>query len=66
MAGIVALLIWNGDKFLVCQRPVHKVRGLLWEFGGGKMESCETKEWALMRECQEELAVTFSVSCSWR
>ena len=58
---VVAALIWNGDKFMICQRPVHKARGLLWEFVGGKVELGETKEQALIRECQEELAVTLSV-----
>lgn len=46
------------DKFLICQRPVHKVRGLLWEFVGGKDEKGETKKQALERECQEELPIT--------
>ena len=58
---VVAALIWNGDKFMICQRPVHKARGLLWEFVGGKVEPGETKEQALIRECREELAVTLSV-----
>ncbi len=58
---VVAALIWNGDKFLICQRPPHKARGLLWEFVGGKVEPGETKEQALVRECREELAVTLSV-----
>lgn len=57
---VVAALIWDGDKFLICQRPAHKTRGLLWEFVGGKVEPGETKEQALVRECQEELAVTLS------
>jgi 8-oxo-dGTP diphosphatase len=46
---------------MICQRPAHKTRGLLWEFVGGKVESGETKEQALIRECQEELAITLSV-----
>ena len=58
---VVAALIWDGDRFLICQRPAHKARGLLWEFVGGKVEPEETKEQALIRECQEELAVTISV-----
>jgi 8-oxo-dGTP diphosphatase len=58
---VVAALIWQDDKFMICQRPVHKARGLLWEFVGGKVETGETKEEALIRECQEELAVTLSV-----
>ena len=58
---VVAALIWDGDRFLICQRPAHKARGLLWEFVGGKVEPGETKEQALVRECREELAVTLSV-----
>lgn len=61
MVEIVAALIWQGNKFMICQRPAHKVRGLLWEFVGGKVEPGETKEQALIRECREELAITLSV-----
>lgn len=58
---VVAALIWNDDKFMICQRPANKARALLWEFVGGKVESGETKEQALIRECQEELAITLAV-----
>ena len=61
MTEVAAALIWDGDKFMICQRPAHKARGLLWEFVGGKVESGETREQALIRECREELAVTVSV-----
>ena len=61
MTEVVAALIWDGNRFLACQRPAHKARGLLWEFVGGKVESGESKEQALIRECQEELAVTVAV-----
>lgn len=61
MVEVVAALIWDNDKFMICQRPAHKARALLWEFVGGKVEPGETKEQALIRECQEELAVTLSV-----
>lgn len=61
MTEVVAALIWQGDKFMICQRPVYKARGLLWEFVGGKVESGETKEQALIRECREELNVLLSV-----
>lgn len=61
MTEVVAALIWDKDKFMICQRPAHKARGLLWEFVGGKVEPGETKEQALIRECQEELGVTLSV-----
>ena len=62
MTEVVAALIWDGDKFMICQRPAHKARGLLWEFVGGKVEPGETREQALIRECGEELAVTVSVN----
>ena len=58
---VVAALIWDGPRFMICQRPAHKARALLWEFVGGKVEPGETKEQALIRECREELAVTIAV-----
>lgn len=58
---VVAALIWDQNKFMICQRPAHKARGLLWEFVGGKVEPGESKEQALIRECREELAVTLRV-----
>lgn len=61
MTEVVAALIWDGDRFMACQRPAHKARGLLWEFVGGKVEPGETKEGALVRECREELGVTIAV-----
>ena len=61
MTDVVAALIWQGDKFMICQRPANKARGLLWEFVGGKVEPGETKEQALVRECKEELEILLSV-----
>ena len=61
MIEVVAALIWDNDKFMICQRPANKARALLWEFVGGKVESGETKEQALIRECREELAVSLAV-----
>ena len=61
MVEVVAALIWDGDRFLICQRPAHKARGLLWEYVGGKVEAGETKQEALIRECKEELDVMISV-----
>ena len=61
MIEVVAALIWQGGQFMICQRPAHKARGLLWEFVGGKVEPGETGEQALIRECREELAITVSV-----
>ena len=61
MIEVVAALIWREDRFLICQRPAQKARGLLWEFVGGKVEPQESRRQALIRECQEELAVTVDV-----
>ena len=61
MTEVVAALIWKGERFMICQRPAHKARGMLWEFVGGKVEHGESGEEALIRECREELAVAISV-----
>ena len=61
MTEVVAALIWENGKFLICQRPAHKARGLMWEFVGGKVEEGESKEQALIRECKEELDIKISV-----
>lgn len=54
---VVAALIWQEGRFLICRRPATKARGLLWEFVGGKVEAGETKSKAIARECKEELAI---------
>ena len=61
MTEVVAALIWDGNRFLACQRPANKARGLLWEFVGGKVEPEETKQQALIRECMEELNIVVAV-----
>ena len=61
MVEVVAALIWDKDKFLICQRPANKARALLWVFVGGKVDKGETKEQALIRECKEELNITINV-----
>lgn len=61
MAEVVAALIWDKNKFLICQRPANKARALLWEFVGGKVEKGETKEQALIHECKEELNILLNV-----
>lgn len=61
MTEVVAALIFEGERFMICQRPAHKARGLLWEFVGGKVEPGETKDRALVRECREELGITVRV-----
>ncbi len=62
MTEVVAAVIWQDDKFLICQRPPSKGRCPLgWEFPGGKVEPGETKQAALVREIQEELNTTITV-----
>ena len=61
MTDVVAALIWNKGRFMICQRPENKSRPLLWEFVGGKVEPGETKEQALIRECKEELDIIIEV-----
>ena len=62
MIDVAAALIWDQEKrFMICQRPVHKARGLLWEFVGGKAEPGETLPQTLVRECREELDITVNV-----
>lgn len=60
---VVGALIWNDkNEFLICQRSPEKKRGLLWEFVGGKVETNETNEEALKRECKEELNADINVN----
>ena len=51
-----ALINQDGD-ILLAQRPEGKAMAGLWEFPGGKIESGETPEAALVRELQEELTI---------
>ena len=61
MTQVVAALIRQGEKFMIFQRPKNKTRAFQWEFVGGKVESGETLEEALIRECREEIGVTVRV-----
>lgn len=62
MVEVVAALIRDGDKFMICRRPAWKARGLKWEFVGGKVEPGESRAQALMRECREELDLEIETS----
>ena len=62
MVEVVAALIRDGDKFMICRRPAWKARGLKWEFVGGKVEPGESRAQALMRECREELDIEIETS----
>jgi len=53
-----AALIDSSGRVLITQRPQHKALGGLWEFPGGKVETGEALEAALVRELKEELDLT--------
>ena len=61
MLEVVAGLVRDGERFLICQRPAHKARGLMWEFAGGKVEAGESGQQALKRELREELGIEVEV-----
>ena len=54
---VVAGLILQNNKLLICQRPNFKDHPLKWEFPGGKIKNDETIEEALIREINEELSI---------
>jgi len=54
---VVAGLILQNNKLLICQRPKFKDHPLKWEFPGGKIKKDETSEDALIREINEELSI---------
>ncbi len=54
---VIAAVVRDGDRLLVCQRPAHKRHGGLWEFPGGKCEDGESDTQAITRELAEELGV---------
>jgi 8-oxo-dGTP diphosphatase len=58
---VVAALIINDDKILVCQRTRHQTMPLKWEFPGGKIETGEQPRDALRRELDEELGIQATI-----
>jgi 8-oxo-dGTP diphosphatase len=62
LVAAVALVDSDG-RVLVSQRPPGKQLAGLWEFPGGKVESGESPEAALIRELREELGIDVAASC---
>lgn len=60
---VAAALIDADGRVLVQRRPAGKAMAGLWEFPGGKIESGETPEMALIRELREELGITVPIGC---
>jgi len=61
MKRVVAALIVENGKLLVCQRTRHQTMPLKWEFPGGKIEEGEQPRDALRRELDEELGITATI-----
>lgn len=62
MINVVAAVIKDENgKILITKRNSQKSQGGLWEFPGGKIESNETKEKAIIREIKEELDIDIQV-----
>lgn len=59
---VVAAVIRRDGHILIAERPAHLHQGGLWEFPGGKVEAGEAVADALVRELQEELGITPTVS----
>jgi len=58
---VVAALIEHQGKILACQRARGERFELMWEFPGGKVETGETLEQALVRELREELDINAKI-----
>ena len=61
MKRVVAALIVEDGKLLVCQRTRHQTMPLKWEFPGGKIEEGEQPRDALRRELDEELGIQATI-----
>jgi mutator protein MutT len=61
MITVVAALIRDNGKLLVCQRKRGSSFAMMWEFPGGKVKPGETLEQALVRELEEELGTQATI-----
>ena len=60
---VAASLVDPDGRVLIAQRPPGKGMAGLWEFPGGKIETGETPEGALIRELREELGIEVKEPC---
>lgn len=60
---VAVALVDDDNRVLIAQRPKGKSMAGLWEFPGGKVESGETPETALIRELKEELTIDVTEAC---
>jgi mutator protein MutT len=61
MKEVVAALLRQGNRFLICQRPADKAQAHLWEFVGARVEAGETRPAAVARRCREALGIEVEV-----
>jgi 8-oxo-dGTP diphosphatase len=57
MTHVVAGILEREGRILICRRRADQAHALKWEFPGGKLESGESPETALVRELREELGI---------
>jgi len=62
LVAAVALIDPDG-RVLLAERPPGKHLAGMWEFPGGKVQSGETPEAALIRELDEELGISTHETC---
>ncbi|QPC85647.1 8-oxo-dGTP diphosphatase MutT [Mesorhizobium sp. NBSH29] len=61
---VAACALVDADgRVLLSQRPEGKSLAGLWEFPGGKVETGETPEEALIRELREEIGIETKAAC---
>jgi len=66
MIDVVAGIIWRDGRYLGVKRPEGKRHAGFWEFPGGKVESGEDRQRALIRELSEELGIRARAPKYWR
>ena len=57
MISVIAAVLARDDRVLICRRAADGPHPLKWEFPGGKLETGESPETALVRELREELGI---------